>query len=752
MVDLKNTIVEYFQTCKGRCNHENIFTCRCDELCPYFGDCCIDYDSVCLSLTSSNITDTSLYNSNVAKNAEYRCVFDPSLDSNLWLVTRCPASWKDHFIESRCSDPKLTIRVFDQSGINYFNIFCAICHGHTVKDIQPWSMMSQDKLKRKRNLVCVKHALNNTDITGFSVGMRLRRCSQLLHECPTSYADEQVRALCHKYEFNKCSTEKTSITHKNVFCAKCNDVKTKTMTCSLSKRRGDVGELFQFRAKPDVKSIRTCPIGEIEDPFSLTCRPLTCISGYAMQNNKCVLKNGTLADILGNWKCESYDSLFFFQGMFESLKCVDEFLEKNVSEGSNGQFIHQDSNEDEQMWIALRFDTNRSLLLSQNIDAMVTNTRQNCGIYNAEFLTSCYHRINCSSSDRWFSGPPLNFIQVHHPVLDNVFLTDGTYIKAKIIIYHAKYERSNIKAYQRQEMLIICGSVYDSLNPDCLLIALSPNEYKIVNESVLLYHNVIIKTTDFTIQPDGQVLVCIKVLQNLKSNSTRHEVGFFLNALDIVGFVTSCTSLLCLLATIVTYAKFKKLRNMYGKCIMIISAILWLAYIFFLLSKVTWSDNGCIAFAIITHYLWLAMFTWSTISGVVLLQQFVIDKTGASVETTSFAVIVHVIGWGFPMLIVLITLSIHFCECTSFTIYGRNELCWIQDGIVNLVAFGLPVSFSILTNGIILSTALISLRRSRQRSNIMQAKEKDEGRMREVIIFVKVSKNTKPKITRMNKG
>ncbi len=51
----------------------------------------------------------------------------------------------------------------------------------------------------------------------------------------------------------------------------------------------------------------------------------------------------------------------------------------------------------------------------------------------------------------------------------------------------------------------------------------------------------------------------------------------------------------------------------------------------------------------------------------------------------------------------------------------------------------MPVS--LLTNFVFLTIALISLRRSRQRSNVMQAKQKDENSKREVIIFFKASEN-----------
>ncbi len=149
-------------------------------------------------------------------------------------------------------------------------------------------------------------------------------------------------------------------------------------------------------------------------------------------------------------------------------------------------------------------------------------------------------------------------------------------------------------------------------------------------------------------------------------------VFFFEDAFNTVSFVTGSVSLICLFGTLVTYGRFKKLRNRYGKCIMCLCAGLFLSQLFtFLIDAVDWSDTACVVIAILTHYCWLSSFAWSTNTAVVLLQQFVVDKAGTSVDTTSFAVFVNVFGWVVPMLIVSITFAIHICECTSFIIYGR---------------------------------------------------------------------------------
>ncbi len=712
------------QSCDGRCDHRDhggIFTCRCDELCPYYGDCCIDYDFICLNSTISGLNDASIY-SNVEKHKIHECVYDPSLDSNVWLIARCPASWKEHFVESRCTDPDLSLRVFDRSGISYFNIFCAFCHGHSLKDIQPWNMVIPDLPIMKHSLVCTKNALSKGDFHWMLFVEKIRVCSQVIHDCPASYENQEIIALCHKYDWIYCAKEAL---YKNRFCGLCNSA---SIDCQNYAK--GIGELFRFRgslkAKPDVHT-NLCLTGEIYDPLSLSCRPLTCIHGYAIQNNKCGLKNGTSVEsILGNWTCGKYDSLFFFKSFTSSLTCVDELLERNIFGGLHTEFMHQASSTDQQVWLAIRFDTIQSLVLFQEIDEFVTN-RNNCDIYNDEFLSVCYrqlHDINCSS-EQWYSGPPLNFVKVPHPLYNNVYLINGVYIMSEVVMFHAKYERDNKDRLQRKDTLMLCGSKYEIPQPDCSLVALSPQEYIIVNRSILMYRNKTINDTDFSIQPDGQVLVCTDVFHESESDSIVQDGDHFADAFDIVSFVFGCISIICLLVTFVTYAKFQKLRNMYGKCIMCLSATLCLAQLFTILSdKVTWLDDGCIAIAITTHYVWLSMFAWSTNSAVCLLQQFVIDQTGDSVERISFGVLLHLFGWGVPMMIVLSTVIIHFCECTSLRVYGRNGLCWIQDGIVNLVAFGAPVALLILTNAVIFAIALTSLRRARQRSNVMQNKQK----------------------------
>ena len=111
-------------------------TCKCDETCYYFQDCCFDAPS-----RNSN----NPFSSGILKYAsklrlkELRGV-DPVLE--YWMVSSCPQNWSDPVSARKCTDSDL-IWVHDEildpfifipvtskgDFMDFKNMYCAKCHG-----------------------------------------------------------------------------------------------------------------------------------------------------------------------------------------------------------------------------------------------------------------------------------------------------------------------------------------------------------------------------------------------------------------------------------------------------------------------------------------------------------------------------------------------------------------------------------------------------------------------------------------------
>ncbi len=722
--------IHAWETCEGRCNHQDFFNCRCDSVCQDFGDCCIDYDdSVCAGSSNSIMISPEYYECKSALS---------SLGESVYLVSRCPESWNNGFIESRCVDLSFSMHVYDQLGVNFFNVFCALCHNRTIEDITPWRTKSTTPFAS-----CDKPKIS-TSVDGMSFGSQLRRCKIAIDSCLRNYANETIEAMCDKYYFPFCirATKKGKrILYKNPFCAECNGNEFLSTCNGITETSKSAAVMWQFRPKTSEHESQSqpCSLGEIQDPKDpTTCLPISCVSGYVLHDRKCIPSTkSTTKSILQNWKCFDEHVLVVFKSDLTSLSCIQSQIHQEMFFDDSMPEVNGQDNEDGDIWLSIQFTTNDSFRVSRNIEQLTAEPREKCEISNSELLISCsqqyMHSHNCTGT--WFTSTPSSFVTVSNSMNKNIFLKDGIYIISAFVIYQVKYEER-----QMLEMLLVCGQTMTLEVPDCQLIRLSIDDYNIGNQSALIVRNTtVIAREKYVTDWDGQVLVCADALPG-DEDSQKVVKSFFDSYLDAVSFVVSCFSIMGLLGTIITYLRFKRLRNTYGKGVLALSTSLLIAQVTTIMSdKVFWSVSFCTYIAIVTHYFWLTSFTWSTVLAFILLWQFVVDPTGKSVEELEFRVGSHALGWGIPMAIVSITLAFHVCDCVTSGVYGGQGFCWIQDQNINLFVFGVPIAVSILTNGIIIAVAIYSLRSSRQKSNVMQSKEKSEGKWKDVVLFAKVS-------------
>ncbi len=111
-------------SCQGRCKHHNYGTCQCDTSCISFGDCCFDY-AIC---RVANLTTINQENS--LELMSYQCLEVEGFEFKAsYFVSNCSVSWdEDYYVRPRCEDATNEMRVFDKNGVNYRNIYCAICN------------------------------------------------------------------------------------------------------------------------------------------------------------------------------------------------------------------------------------------------------------------------------------------------------------------------------------------------------------------------------------------------------------------------------------------------------------------------------------------------------------------------------------------------------------------------------------------------------------------------------------------------
>ena len=746
----RNIQINLRNTCEGRCNHHTFSDCRCDSDCVSYGDCCIDYHSVCLQ-ESTKLSDTWIH---PMYHTCHAIAFSTSFGGV--LVSRCALSWQDRDVKSRCLNQTDGMPVSDQYGFNFRNVFCAICHYRKLRQLYPWHTVPSNsldcvrsKLRRGQTLKVVK----NKDAS--IIGTRYRQCYNN-DTCPSN-TNATLAKNCQIYRL----TDPSCLSHqfKNDYCYLCHG--GESILCTQLQGQFGIGikneyqKMWKFKPPKQSFYLKMCMPNEVRDPITQMCRKTACKVGYKSLASGCVISNDISLHITNNWKCSQQNVMFFFKSdttvnVDKSTCLINKIRNRRKIISWEYNFKLFDNTE----WTA--FD-----IIHENVFPLLHDLHNEietemvdmdkvqeilCGVNDMEIFITCdkqpYADLNTNCQNHSYTGTSSDFLNIYNTSkMDLVlYVPGGIYIKIIFVLY---YEHSSFKIRPTKtiDSVFVCGSPVKETVLDCVFIILNAAEYNIKNNgTILVYGGQELTTDEFFILPDHRARVCFNSLKETKGDNTT-TTGFFSTPLDAVSFVTTCISLSGLMGTLTTYIRFKRLRNIYGQGIMSLSISLMSSQILAILAdKLYLPGSACVIFAAMNHYFWLATFTWTTILALILSYMFGSRQIHRADEGIKKSLAVQVSGWGVPLIIIGPALITHFCDCLwvgNFVFYD-SVTCWIRSGLVNWFAFGLPVACSLGINVILMIITLYKLRKARHFSNRMQNKLVESDRWREAVLFVKV--------------
>ncbi|XP_068223141.1 adhesion G protein-coupled receptor E2-like [Palaemon carinicauda] len=303
---------------------KDALNCRCDELCSFYGDCCLN----------SQYFNHSILGNNKPK---YSCVAVNDIDS-VYVETTCKDDWNDEEIEYFCSrgsvgndyrDPVAKLPATSLgSNITYANYYCAICNRDSESLIlwdAGWECDHRVKRESSGNHSPVFkdgvwginvrsgdeekfiHCRLYPDVPG-SLKSIVRHCIPAIEDCPSDWANSDIEHLCHSYTSVLYGSVNN---YRNTHCAICNSVTLNNTRCidSISLRSNDLPKpsfaaLFDFAdvtGSNYVGSVSKCQRTEIWDPFFEKCRNVVCgRPDQVFSINRCVstkdLNEGTSSD------------------------------------------------------------------------------------------------------------------------------------------------------------------------------------------------------------------------------------------------------------------------------------------------------------------------------------------------------------------------------------------------------------------------------------------------------------------------
>ncbi|XP_055971607.1 adhesion G-protein coupled receptor D1 [Sorex fumeus] len=167
-------------------------------------------------------------------------------------------------------------------------------------------------------------------------------------------------------------------------------------------------------------------------------------------------------------------------------------------------------------------------------------------------------------------------------------------------------------------------------------------------------------------------------------------------ALSSISYVGCSLSVLCLVATLATFAVLSSVSTIRNQRYHIHANLSFAVLVGQVLLLVTFHlESGtipCRVLAVLLHYFFLSAFAWMLVEGL-HLYSLVIKVFGSE---DSQHLCYYGIGWGFPLLICIITIS------SAMDSYGTSNNCWLSLESGAIWAFVGPALFVIVVNAGIL--------------------------------------------------
>ncbi|KAI8794837.1 adhesion G protein-coupled receptor E4P, partial [Biomphalaria glabrata] len=276
---------------------------------------------------------------------------------------------------------------------------------------------------------------------------------------------------------------------------------------------------------------------------------------------------------------------------------------------------------------------------------------------------------------------------------------------------------------------------YDNINVNhvliCRYVRFEPRQYQIaVNNNLIppgftisIHLNASkIRITDnadlnmVDIGQDGELNVCedllnskLKMFKEDVLEGTNRELAGTSLAEYIVSIACSSASILCLVLTLMTYVLFSELRTEAGLNNMFLSSSLLLAQVCLMItSHIFRSSTMCTVLGVVTHFLWLWMFSWSFLCSYHMFQVFTSNTSRTSSQQDRLKFWKKILfSLTFPSaIIVTIVVSSYLASAGKEIGYGLFS-CFLNSTLLVGLTVLWPISLVTLTNFVIFVVAVL---------------------------------------------
>ncbi|KAL8621353.1 hypothetical protein ACOMHN_053374 [Nucella lapillus] len=717
----------------------------------------------------------------------------PSPWDSFWAVTRCPAPFADVVVRARCEGPSAGVAPVTHGhwpSVVFANRFCALCHGLGPNVTTPWPLMVRcrvlsnsptvEDLKRAfRKNLCIRFhqpplMLSNDS---FQPGPRLCRLLQ-----PDDTDQRTLLSMLNGSRLNANCTRNEALfclayyyptsgksPAKNSYCSKCGINDTFSGSCRAcggsSNSAGmsgpifelGIGKLFNFRVdEPQVELDGQtvpwrgllCGTDEVYDHHDKVCRQLTCFTGYRLQGGQCVpvsvrvdghsqlLANGTRllsvlvtfadTDTMRQVKKQLEEKLSgYFNGQSEELNfhLVDSHIAK-VSMNVSGNFSVTE--------LFKSYNDLNKLIPSSSRDRVnitVSNVREELddvttvcpdGASPVTISDANVTEENGESLVAWTSQGVRQLYPLGHLPFSIAFVFSNAAGARAFPVVRA----------------VLCEQALSNSSLSCPAQQHLRNETSLVNGSlVVLSSGQVFGEDQYEINGDT-----VRVCSRYKNRNSLWDRLLLLNfdpAQKIVMHVLSAFSVLSLVFVLSVYCFLPELRTLPGRLLMCVVTCLLVGHV--TLNVDVKEETACYVLGVVSHYVWLACFTWMSAMAVHMARTFTCVTLGVrgGAEEQRRWVVVSALCWGLPLVGVGLCVTLDTLRAVPVAMqYGQRVCGWIGNGQAIVFAFLLPVGLSLLLNLAALLATVVGIERTARLTRMARG-QMSEGRR--AVVYVKMS-------------
>ncbi|CAC5380820.1 MTH [Mytilus coruscus] len=762
--------------------------CSCDEHCFIFDDCCYvmlerlfgtSEEAILADMMSNKTTAFQRlgYDKHQIKLAEMiaqygECILVELSYHFFTVIGTCPDDNRNYFIENRCRntpfgdiwDIPVYIKFFENYQITFRNIFCALCHGYNIKDVNFWNA----------TLHCPD--VHTPVLDGCFVIKNVSQHELLPNKCLSPYP-KQLATCDHQkqnVESILCSSYVEPIIFgfyrfKNEHCIGClsyNFPLDPNPKCELAKvgfvdHRPDYQGLDIFFAYDryalvsDKNLIQiTCPKGLYFDFITMSCTQISCPNGFIVYESQCIPNELHLSKDMHI--SIRYRLIMKINQTDTNVTDISIAKFENISNATVGVI----------KLFALNVDTFREENETQLTSIFIFNVThptvlyhliQELNMLNVSYLTIAsldnFENKNTVSCPNYTFHVTLHSLEIDYINQTVVGLVPG---KESIDIFYSRFSLTLLES--SLSVITYCAS-----RPCSRFFQYSAHFFNISNGTYSILGQHVDVTRHHFIQ-NGTLFVCEDAFSQSKKKCTfftaysSSQFEYVNGTLLISGAVTSAehfvqdntlyvcynqssmysvinsisdvcmiVSLLSLLFMITCYIFLKGLRNLHGKNITMFSTSLFFAHAVFLVCRHVPLQKMILRVASICHhFLWLSVFAWTVVISTDIARRMVKMKrfTIHQKKTERRRFKIYALFAFIVPFIVVVTSTILDVQYSHLG-YGKNGLCWIskQDGLLYfyIIPVGVALSYSLLCFFLI----LVKVQLSKQGSTLATSNQKN---------------------------